>query len=130
MALLSTAAQRGRLVVQDWHSEWKGGDAAEYFRGSPASFAAAIYASHLTNDKADEPPLTLKEIRSEVSADGGILEPHNVSREGFELVGKSLTFCAIDPEFTEPLSLSGLVNEKSKFIGHFITLKDRYLELK
>jgi len=129
-ALLATAAQRGVLLVKDWHSEWKPSDAVDYFRGSLASFATATYATGVTNDRDSEPPFTLKEIRNEVGRDGGILEPHNVSAEGYALIGKSLTFCAVDPEFAEPLSLSGLVNEKSKFVSQFIALRDRYLEQK
>lgn len=129
VAMLATAAQHGRLTLHDWHSEWKNEDADEYFRNSVASLAAAAYAARLTNAKGVGPPFSGSNVIEAVAHERGILEPHNARSDVAELVGKSLSFCAFDPEFDEPLSLSGLVNDKNEFVKEFIRLKRRYLEM-
>lgn len=128
VALLATAAQHGQLTLHDWHSVWKHEDIEEYFRRSVTSLAAAVHATRLTNAKGVGPPFSASNVIEAVAHERGILEPHNTRSGVAELVGKSLSFCAFDPEFDEPLSLSGLVNDKNEFVKEFIRLKRRYLE--
>jgi hypothetical protein len=127
-ALLATAAQRGNVTVRDWHSKWDRTDIDRLFRSSVGHLAAAIYARRLVNEKGLSPPFQPGDVANAVASDGGTLEPHNTQREKGAMLGSSLTFCAIDPRFSEPLSLSGLLYDKQKFVDELTGIKQRHLD--
>jgi hypothetical protein len=88
--------------------------------------AAAVYAREISNEHDVRPPFTGSDVAAAVAHDGGILEPNNPS--GREFSGSSLSFCAIDPGFSEPLALAGLVYNKKRFVDEFTSIKRRDLD--
>ena len=125
VALLVTAAQRGKLVIRDAHYVWKPEETIAYFRSSLPALAAISYAGQIGNARKEDCPLQLAELWEAINANGGVLEPHAVvtATQKVELVGSSVTFCALDPDFSEPGLLAGFVDNKDPFIKWFIGLR-------
>jgi hypothetical protein len=125
-ALFATAAQKGSAILRDWHHTWTPEDVDVVFRSSIAHFAAAIYANQISNERGVPSPFEVQELAVAVAHNGGVLEPHSLERK--EIVGNALSFCSIDPDFGEPLTLAGLIYNKKRFVDELTTIKRRDLD--
>lgn len=123
--LIATASERGRVCIEDWHNHWEESDRSDIFRKSLSGLAAAKYGDVFSNLSGESPPFDVTEIQEEVAFNNGIMEPHNSVDK---VVGSTLTYCAFDPDYTEPLALSGLLYQKQKFSRDFAALKRRHFE--
>ena len=126
-AFFATAVQRRAVRVRDWYHLWAAGDLNVVFRSSVGHLASAVYAQEISNEHDARPPFTGSDVTAAVAHDGGILEPNNPSSR--EFTGTALSFCSIDPSFSEPLALAGLVYNKKRFVDEFTSIKRRDLDL-
>jgi hypothetical protein len=126
-ALFATAKRHGQVHFRDWHHNWIESDLVNVFRSSVAHFAASVYSQTISNQHDLEPPFNAKKLGSLVALESGILEPHSRARGG--VVGTSLSFCSVDPEFGEPAALAGLTYNKKRFVDELTSIKRRDLDL-
>lgn len=125
VGLLVTAAQRGKLIVRDTHHQWSSDETLAYFRSSVPALAALSYAQEINNAKKESCPLSRQKFWDEINATGGRLEaplPEEADPTA-ALGGNAVTFCALDPGFSEPGILAGFTEKKDSFIKWFIGLK-------
>jgi hypothetical protein len=124
VGLLVTAAQRGKLVVRDTHHVWTAAETLAYFRSSVPAMAALSYAREVTNAKKESCPLSRQKFWDEINAAGGRLEPPaSEEADPTALSGNAVTFCALDPGYSEPGILAGFTEKKDSFIKWFIGLR-------
>jgi len=125
-AFFATAAQRGLVRLRDWHHTWTPDDFKTVYRSSVGHLASAVYAREISNEHGVRPPFAGGDVTAAVAHDGGILEPHNPASREFS--GTSLSFCSIDPGFSEPLALAGLIYNKKQFVDELTSIKRRDLD--
>lgn len=123
-ALLATLSQRYALTVCDWHNEWKENEIEEHFRTSLVGITAALYSNRLTNVPGMEFPNSRDVLLERVAVAGGILEPKTSGARG-----TSITFCAFDPDWSEPAAFAGTLYRKELFKKTFGKYRAKYLEV-
>ena len=125
VALFASAAQRCKLSIEDTHHVWNPAETTAYLRSSLRVLAACTYAKALTNVRSAPCPLTAEALWAEIGLSGGLLEnnPAAMAETGPILGGTPVTFCARDPDYSEPGLLAGFVANKDSFIKWFLQLK-------
>lgn len=127
-ALISSICMRFKNVnVIDWHKEWNEKDIEQYYKTSLIGLTAIVFSSCLKNIKEEIIPEEKRNVINKLSTLGGILEP-KVPNEGSTARGTSLTFCAFDPAYGEPLALLGTVNNAQEFKNTFRLYRKFYFE--
>jgi hypothetical protein len=122
-ALFSTIARAHDLTITDWHRYWSSEAIDKYFVESVVGIAAVLHAGRVTNIAGVDLPTTKGAILNRIAVMGGLLE-HGIAAAR----GKSLTFCAFDPEWPEPAALAGTLNRKQLFRRTFEKYRQDYLE--
>ena len=120
--IIATCARRFALITRDWHNLWEPHLLQEHFGASLAGLTAALYSRQLTNIVHVQFPQSSTELLERITTAGGILEPK-------ESRGSSITFCAFDPDWTEPAALSGTVTNRPLFKRTFAAYRTKYLEI-
>jgi hypothetical protein len=123
-ALLATLGKQHNLVVCDWYDQWKDDEIETHFRTSLVGIAAAFYSSEVTNVVGKRLPDDRKGLLERIALAGGLLEPKSTGSRG-----KSITFCAFDPDWPEPAALSGTLSRKILFQRTFEKYRRHYLEI-
>lgn len=122
--LLATTARHHRLTVCDWYDRWEDNDIEEQFRTSLVGMAAVFHARRISNIAGQDLPDDRGVLLERVGINGGILEPRLTGSRG-----KSVTFCAFDPDWGEPAALAGTLNRKDLFRRTFEKYRRVYLEV-
>src|ERR1700730_8365182 len=100
-ALLATAGQRHNLTVSDWHRVWSDEEIEAHYRTSLVGIAAVLHSDRLTNDCGVDLPDNRNALVERIGIAGGLLEPRHGGQRG-----KSITFCAFDPGWSEPAAFA------------------------
>lgn len=124
VALLATLANRGPLIVRDWHHQWDDGEIETHFRTALVGVGAMFLASKIKNIKGVPIPDARHSILEQIAIRGGLLEPkYGTARSN------SITICAFDPEWSEPAALAGKFKTKEAFKLILSRYRRRYLEV-
>jgi hypothetical protein len=123
-ALLATIGRNHDLTVCDWYDKWDDDQIETYFRTSLVGMTALLYSTRVTNLRSAEIPETKEALLQRIAIGGGVLEPRLGGSRG-----KSITFCAFDPDWSEPAALSGTTNHKELFKRTFGNYRRKYLEI-
>ncbi|HXM74465.1 MAG TPA: hypothetical protein VN904_04255, partial [Chthoniobacterales bacterium] len=123
-ALLATAGQRHNLTVSDWHREWSDEEIEAHYRTSLVGIAAVLHSDRLTNDRGVDLPDDRNSLVERIGIAGGLLEPRHGGQRG-----KSITFCAFDPNWSEPAAFAGTINQPEAFKAVLRKYRRKYLEI-
>ncbi len=109
-AMLLTLGLQNKLIVRDWHHSWVDREIEDHFRTSLVGIAAVFAAYKVKNDVGTLFPDTLSSLLEGVAVRGGILEPRDSGARG-----TSISFCAFDPDWSEPAAFAGYLNSTETF---------------
>jgi hypothetical protein len=123
-ALLATAGRHHNLTVSDWHREWNDDEIEAHYRTSLVGIAAVLHSGRLTNDRGKDLPESREALFERIGIAGGLLEPRKGGHRG-----KSITFCAFDPDWSEPAAFSGTLNQPELFKNLLRRYRRKYLEI-
>src|SRR5437764_12982072 len=72
--IVSVARRTKRLLVRDWHQDWKEHEIQEQFTASLPGLTAAVYSQKIDNERKETIPVALQRLRESPESVGGILE--------------------------------------------------------
>jgi hypothetical protein len=121
-AAIATIAAHHDLIVCDWYHRWREDDIEEQFATSLVGMSSVFHAKRLTNVPGQEMPGSRRDFIERVAKRSGILEPRGGR-------GKSVTFCAFDPDWGEPAALAGTLGRKELFRTTFAHYREENLEV-
>ncbi len=124
VAILSTFAARGPLVIRDWHDKWNQEEIKSQFNESLVGVAATFGAKKVKNMKGVLMPDTRQAMLEQIAIRGGFLEP----KEGTAR-SNSLSLCAFDPDWSEPAALAGKYQSKEAFKTILKRYRQKYFEV-
>jgi hypothetical protein len=112
VALFAFAASKEMQIrVIDWHSLLDDTELAERFGRTLEGIASLEYADKIVSAQKVGIDHRIRTLRQQVIEKNGIKSPESTA-------GKSLTFCAFDPEAPTPLEFASM-NGKADFIKRF-----------
>lgn len=110
-----------KLLVKDWSTSSADSHLNDRFGATIEGLAAVEFADEIVDSRGNDILSRLLPLRGKAIEKNGILTPESAG-------GKSLTFCAFDPELPTPIGFVGLQGKES-FVRRLLGIRKNFFEV-